>query len=141
MKPYKSLFKENGETTEKEAKQIINISNLEWSKSFQYDWNMAQSKCPTGYRLPTIQELHSAYKSGMKGFKADVYWSSSIDFKNSVWIVHFLDGTVGRATNKNYKNNVRYVKNNQMYYDPKKDKDNEIYFYDPRSSNDKYGKY
>ena len=99
MKPYKSIFKESLNDivdSKLEAKQIVDISNLEWGKTFKYDWDSAQSKCPSGWRLPTIQELYSAYVQKVEGFKPDLYWSSSAYAQDTyaAWGVHFDFGGV-----------------------------------------------
>ena len=94
MKPYKSIFKESLNDivdSKLEAKQIVDISNLKWGKSFKYDWHSAKSKCPSGWRLPTIQELYTAYVQKVEGFKSDLYWSSSTYAQNTddAWVVDF----------------------------------------------------
>lgn len=99
MKPYKSIFKESNDiivNSNEEARQIIDISNLEWGDSFKSDWESAQSKCPSGWRVPTIQELYSAYVKKVTGFQFDFYWSSSNyrGLKNNMWYVGFDSGIV-----------------------------------------------
>ena len=53
--------------------------------------NTAKSKCPSGWRLPTIQELYTAYVQKVEGFKSDLYWSSSTYAQNTddAWVVDF----------------------------------------------------
>ena len=110
MKPYKSIFKESNDivNSNHEAKQIVDISNLEWGKAFKATWDSAQSKCPSGWRLPTIQELYSAYVQKVKGFQSYYYWSSSTDANNInyAWYVDFGYGYVFY----NYKANGFYVR-------------------------------
>ena len=97
-----------------EAKQIVNISNLEW-KEQEYAkmyWNDAVSNTPKGYRLPTIQELYTAYIDNVEGFnKNNNYWSSNTHSINllQAWDIDFSDGYV-TSFNKDTKSYVRYVK-------------------------------
>lgn len=117
MKPYKSIFSESrfksAVDSVDEAKQIVDISNLKWSKNYEkmsyYD---AEENTPEGWRLPTIQELYTAYVQGVKGFKKVTYWSLtrhnenvkpfSFSFNNTEYpFSWFKDST---------KNSVRYVK-------------------------------
>ena len=84
MKPYKSIFTESQFKSVidslDEAKQIVDISNLKWSKNYEnlsyYD---AKRNTPEGWRLPTIQELYTAYVQGVKGFGKRTYWSLTRD--------------------------------------------------------------
>ena len=110
MQPYKSIFKESNDmfNSNQEAKQIVDISNLEWGKTFKANWDSAQSECPSGWRLPTIQELYTAYAQKVKGFKSYYYWSSSTYAQNTIyaWHVVFNYGFV----NYNYKTDFYYVR-------------------------------
>lgn len=99
MKPYKRIFKESGGSLEVglavEAKQIVDISDLVWSEDKgKMSWVEAMSSCSPGWRLPTIQELYTAYVQKVPGFESNFYWSSSTYAQNSVWNVHFDVGNV-----------------------------------------------
>jgi hypothetical protein len=115
MKLYKSIFNESLNDLvnfRQEAKQIVDISNLRWSKSFKFDWYLAKSKCPKLWRLPTVQELYSAFESGVDGFdKSGYYWSSSTSAQhdNRAWNVDFNLGLlfISDITSVNH---VRYVR-------------------------------
>ena len=122
MKPYKSIFKESGGSlelaferevaTEGQAKQIVDISNLVWSKDFgEKTWKEAIYLCPTGYRLPTVQELYTAYVKRIPDFGNDTYWSFNTYTKNTnyAWLVPFGNGLVFYSY-KTYSFYVRYVK-------------------------------
>lgn len=52
-----------------------------------------------GGRLPTIHELLGAYLENEEGFKADWYWSSTLDKDESstAYIQNFLNGNVVRV--------------------------------------------
>lgn len=118
MQKYKSIFKESLNDmvdSEREAKQIVDISNLQWSKSFLSNWDSAQSKCSGGWRLPNIQELYTAYVQNVKGFKPFYYWSSSTyaPDTNVGWCVSFGDKNVSfkfKPNYYNYKTNLYYVR-------------------------------
>jgi hypothetical protein len=117
MKRYKSIFKESlsDEVDSRlEAKQIVDISSLQWGKTFKSDWISAESKCPSGWRLPTIQELYTAYKQGVEGFQSNLYWSSSTYAQNTndAWFVDFYNGVVlfsGKTGNDGYVRCVRDI--------------------------------
>lgn len=68
MKPYKSIFSEAIARKVKninQAKQIVDISSLQFIRIRDVlTWNEATSQAPLGYRLPTIQELYTAYVQG-----------------------------------------------------------------------------
>jgi len=108
VKPYKSIVKEsviNGAVLEKDAKQIVDISHLEWSEeTFSRISRLAKLKYVNGWRLPTIQELWTAYKLKVKGFKKvqgkSGYWSSSLSGKDFLmgWYITFSDGYVGECS-------------------------------------------
>lgn len=114
MKQYKSLFNESGGSLEvlqqDEAKQVVDISDLVWSedKGKQMDWNKAISLCPLGWRLPTIQELYTAYVQKVPGFQSSLYWSSSTyaQSTDNAWYVSFFDGYVYNY----YKTSFGYVR-------------------------------
>ena len=125
MQPYKSIFANlsTGEmvNSDKEAEQIVDISNLEWhNKTYSADWDTAVMQHPPGYRLPTIQELYTAFKQGVPGFQVQLkatskvisYWSESVHEKatDGAWAMNFFKS--GRATSfsKQEKKHVRYVK-------------------------------
>lgn len=130
MKPYKRLFNESNHLdlnvdSEREAKQLVKIDHLEWY-SFSKDdkilsYSEAIDRCPFGWRLPTVQELYSAYVKlnehfvGLPvmttDFVQDYYWSASVsprDF-NYAWYFDFLMGNAD-SYNKQNKNYVKYVK-------------------------------
>lgn len=122
MKPYKSLFSESGGTlevsSEREAKQLVDISNLEWVKNpIRYEMSLkkAITTCPTGYRLPTIQELYTAFVQRAFPFiRKRSYWSSSeqsSDRGEAVWKLnnYFIMGSIGPA-NKNSQGTAIYVR-------------------------------
>jgi len=51
---------------------------LEWSKDMgAMSFDKAHSVCPLGWRLPTVQELYTAYVQKVPGFRSGLYWSSS----------------------------------------------------------------
>jgi hypothetical protein len=107
MKPYKKVFRESDLfKTQQEVKQIVDISNLEWGDVFESNWDSAQSQCPQGWRLPTIQELYTAYNEGINFKPSDFYWSSSEYSQNHAWSVNFKNGSV----NFNVKSYVLYVR-------------------------------
>jgi hypothetical protein len=111
MKSYKRIFQESDSSLEvdssDEAKQIVDISGLEWGETFKSDWKSAQSKCPQGWRLPTVQELYTAYIQNVEGFESDVYWSSSTYslYTNLAHFVNFKSGDVSY----NFKTESYYV--------------------------------
>lgn len=116
MERYKSIFNESNNssevTSEKKAKQIVDISDLTWSndvKSMGQDEAIAN--CPSGWRLPTIQELYTACVQGVPGFKPSDYWSSSTLTKSIVtgWYVNFKQKFVNDYS-KRIEFYVRYVK-------------------------------
>lgn len=123
MKPYKKVFKESDGSSEVGseflAKQLVDISNLIWSGDIQpLTWNDAISKCPSGWRLPTIQELYSAQT--IPGFKSKQYWSLSTYTEDisRAWNVNFGTGGVN-VNNKTNSYHVRYVKEINSSYEDK----------------------
>ena len=118
MQRYKSIFKESGGSSkvrnENEAKQIVDISDLVWGETLEkMNWVRAYSTSPTGWRLPTVQELYTAYVKKVKGFQDKIYWSSSIyvPIPEAAWCVFFYDGYVSTDKKRDYTYSVRYVKN------------------------------
>jgi hypothetical protein len=113
MRPYKRLFRESlsDNVAYDDAEQIVNISDLEWGETFQSDWGSAQSKCLYGWRLPSIQELYTAYKKGISGFKPEPYWSATTDSKSGYYAlnIHFRYGGLG-SSGKPSIHNVRCVR-------------------------------
>lgn len=117
MKPYRSVFKESQREIDfispKEVKKIVDISNLVWSKSFKASFKVAQSKCPPGWRLPTIEELYTACVQSVPGFEQGKYWSSTSYSKNlkEAWGVDFFAEDVF-IDDKSYDGYyVRFTKN------------------------------
>jgi hypothetical protein len=109
VKPYKSIVREsviNGAIPKEDTKQIVDISHLEWSEETfsRLNMSLAKFKCVNGWRLPTIQELWTAYKLKVKGFKKikgkSGYWSSSLSGKDFLmgWYITFSDGYVGECS-------------------------------------------
>lgn len=110
MKPYKSIFKESIESLEvsaNETKQLVNISNLVWSKDTQQlTWVEAMNSAPSGWKLPTIQQLYTALNQNVLGFQSGGYWSSSTypQFTNVAWGVNFSKRDVGNYFKYNTPN-------------------------------------
>lgn len=113
MKPYKRIFKESNQTnlivsSKSEASKLVDISNLKWSDTYGgvmgFTYMEAINKCPFGWRLPTVQQLYTAYVKinedfiGLPvfpvSFKQDYYWSASISDRDSnyAWYLDFLSG-------------------------------------------------
>ena len=102
MERYRSIFNESIDIVdENELEKIVDISNLQWaSKTVKRNWRDATSKCPSGWRLPTIQELHTAYVKKVEGFKLDKgYLSSSTS--NPSWngklVMDWDDGRISSS--------------------------------------------
>lgn len=99
MKPYKSLFSESTlDVQKKDTNEIVDISNLQWKHFGQMNWTKAMNSAPAGYRLPTVQELYTAYVQEVVGFDNQGYWSSSTHAgeRNAAWVVNFhQDGRIG----------------------------------------------
>ena len=117
---YKSIFKESENdiaNTVDEAESSVNISSLQWSKSNGgrlYTWDQAKENIPSGYRLPTIQELVAAHSKRLKGFTVKgagnlPYWSSTKTDKGTVWFQNFA-GAFPQIMNPKQRMFVRYVK-------------------------------
>jgi hypothetical protein len=104
MRPYKRLFKESDIVDyvedEYEAEQIVDISNLKWLPYGQVTeghWDKFIGST-SDYRLPTIQELYTAYKQNVRGFdNSEIYWSSSTtpNNKDYAWTLDFYNGNIG----------------------------------------------
>ena len=76
MRPYKRLFTEVNRKVKNisQAKQIVDISRLQFIRiSDTLTWIEATNKVPFGYRLPTIQELYTAYVQGNNVFNGRSY--------------------------------------------------------------------
>jgi hypothetical protein len=112
MQPYKSIFLESTSdvvASVDEAKQLFDISNLEWGKDLKSKTNFysLDYQIPKGWRLPTIQELYTAYVLKVPGFKNEIYWSSgSLTTSDFAWAVNFKWGEVSDK----YKKNENYVR-------------------------------
>ena len=117
MQRYKSLFSEaKGSTiaSERDAKTKVDVSKLTWKSGSRSNWETAIKKAPKGYRLPTIQELYSAYYNGLDGFKDTTYWSSSQpplnDEDEGAWCIDFNRGDLTLETITITDISVMYVK-------------------------------
>ena len=133
------------EAREEIKKNHIDISNLKWSKEYpKCTLEQAKKKCPKGWRLPTIQELWTAYDTEKVDKKWWLkFWSSSkvpvIDATFSLSDPHRYQWAVtSRRLYESDENhflvdeyegfddiNVIYVKDAQANKPPTKDK-NEI---------------
>lgn len=75
MQRYKSIFSESTIHVVPEGLEtkVININHLNWHpETFEnLTYYEAVKKAPRGYRLPTIQELYSAFVYRVPGFIAD----------------------------------------------------------------------
>lgn len=126
MKPYKKLFSEsiNDEVNSQiEAETEVNISGLQWGKAQgrSCSWNEAIEKCPIGWRLPTIQELYTAFWNKVNdeeflkndpGHSELGYWSSTRYGKHSMkcWYFTFLDyERLRQIPNVDYESNNKFV--------------------------------
>lgn len=82
-----------------------------WSE-FQgrMNWYGAKGQCETiGMKLPTVEELKSAYTSGItKSWESDglFYWSSTLVGENSAKILDIYDG----QSYDNLRKDVNYVR-------------------------------
>jgi hypothetical protein len=104
-----------------EAKQIVDISNLEWKDEESTDrdeiiemtWDEAFRNTPKGWRLPTIQELHSQIVNSNWGFDSEYYWSSSKknDNNNVHWVISNNSNSISVfLLGNDLPNSVRYVR-------------------------------
>ena len=118
MKPYKSIFKESDDSlvvnNEREAEQTVDISNLIWGEVKEAHWEEAIAKCPSGWRLPTVQELYTAWDQQVPGFGRFNYWSLStvptkLKSSKAAWAVTFKNGGADYYDKGDY-NHIRYVK-------------------------------
>ena len=106
MKPYNRLFTEVSLSdrrvqTLEEAKQIVDISKLEWGddiiddRGFWYDEALEfVRKHNGGWRLPTIQELYTAYLKQLPIFANTTYWSCSFKDDYQAWGINMTYGRV-----------------------------------------------
>lgn len=100
MKPYKSIFSEAIARKVKninQAKQIVDISSLQFIRIRDaLSWNEATSQAPSGYRLPSIQELYTAYVQGNNVFNGRSYLefcsNSPYYGEGYDWTVWTIDG-------------------------------------------------
>jgi hypothetical protein len=112
MERYKSVFSESNEGLIKNLNQackIVDISRLKWSDILgKYSWDEAIANCPSGWRLPTVQELYSAGKQNIDQFELNLYWTSSTAGRNvpNAWAV---------GINKFGVNVNRYMKIHSLY--------------------------
>jgi len=101
------------ETGDIEVKELSNkdFEKLQWGETFESNWYEAQSNCPNGWRVPTVEEVYTALKKNVEGFNKTYYWSSTEDKKrkNSAFL---LDRDLEKAISngKAQKNWVRCVK-------------------------------
>jgi len=95
------------------------ITGLKWSKENfgPMTWDDAM-KSPTGWRLPTLEELLSIVNSKkigpateLLGMKPSYYWSSTTLalYGDGAWEVHFGSG-YGYNTDKSRAYYARYIK-------------------------------
>jgi hypothetical protein len=103
--------------SKKEIEEIqeIDASKLQWGNTLEpILWVDAVSNTPSGYRLPTMQELLSASKQDIKGFKDKEYFS--INAKKGLggkfaWTVKFGEfNGIGLTSIYEISRYVRYVK-------------------------------
>lgn len=106
MKPYKRLFNEVSLSdrrvqTIQEAKQIVDISKLEWGddliddRKFWYEDALEfVGKHKGGWRLPTIQELYTAYVKQLPIFANTSYWSCSFKDDYQAWGINMVRGDI-----------------------------------------------
>ena len=103
MKRYKSLFREKLE--------IVDISSLSWTQSVRLNYYEAEKQSPSGYRLPTLSELYTAWKK-KKAWVPGNYWSSEFVDSNKAF---YLSMTGSRSEEyvgeKDQEFYVRWVKN------------------------------
>lgn len=110
MRKYVSIYKEASKLN-----KIVNISKLQWKKSNNpVTWIEANENIPSGYRLPTIQELYSyvitIYDKDDKSYNAkDCFWSSTEHPKTKSW-AYYTSKTEIFVNGKELKNYVMYVK-------------------------------
>jgi hypothetical protein len=125
MKKYISIYKEASKQinkyefnplNKKSLNKNIDISNLVWSKDKGFfNWYDAKKLEKNGWRLPTIQELATAKRMGIKGFEEmyglATYWSGSTvsTTKDSAWYYHGYHDTI-EFNLKKIENFVRLVK-------------------------------
>ena len=81
----------------------------------EHNWKDAKKVCKElgdGWRLPTREELHFMWlnRTAIEGFAAAYYWSSTENFNFNVWIQYFDNNGLQDYFNKNYKYNVRAVR-------------------------------
>ena len=98
----------------KSAEQVVDISNLAWADFDNITQEQKESLEKDGWRLPSIQELYSAYlkKDTIENWKKnDFYWSSSefTDNDKDMWAIYFNTGYVSYY-DKSHDFNIRYVK-------------------------------
>jgi len=99
--------------SEDEAKQKVNISNLKWK--FDDDpmtIEQAVRNTPSGYRLPTIQELYTKMINSFT-FNDNYYWSSSRMKYMGHWYIDNEDSSelkLFTTLDKNSEFYVAYVK-------------------------------
>lgn len=106
--------------SEDEAKQKVNISNLIWKdeeenednpeEMLEMTINEAIKNTPSGYRLPTIQELYTQIRKQYWGFNSDFYWTSSRTSDVGFWFINNNTFKLIVAMDRNIKCSVRYVK-------------------------------
>jgi hypothetical protein len=105
------------------------LTNLVWQQTASttgMTWTVAQTYCPTGFRLPTVKELASLVdltvtsgpsidQTAFPSSPADDFWTSSpyadrwTPAPNLVWFVRFSSGTLFYE-DMGYSNRVRCVR-------------------------------
>lgn len=99
--------------SEDEAKQKVNISNLKWKlQNNPMTIEQAVRNTPSGYRLPTIQELYTKMINSFT-FNDNYYWSSSRMKYMGHWYIDSKDSSelkLFTTLDKNSEFYVAYVK-------------------------------
>ena len=117
MKPYISLFKEAPLRRKNKNKnplsiyqRIVDISNLTWDiQTKLMTKREAIRNCPSGWRLPTIEELYTACKENTFNGEDKSYISSN-DYQGYYYLaMNFLHNQVTYYSNT-IDINVCYVK-------------------------------
>lgn len=93
-----------------EAKSIVSINNLEWSKPQVKPVKFNNIKIPKGWRLPTIQELWTAVSQ--ETIADGNFWSRDKNQNNHVWVGCFglLKGIALCINSDTIENRVVFVR-------------------------------
>jgi hypothetical protein len=125
--PTANRFVDNGDGTVTDA-----CTNLMWQKettpdTYTYTWQQVLQYCDSlelaghaDWRLPNVRELQSIVDYGrydpaidpVFGAVSGWYWSSStsVNYPNVAWSVHFGDGDVYNGFDKDFHSSVRAVR-------------------------------